>query len=252
MKASFKDINFMSDKNAEYLDSLDDYIQKSMGRAIDKMENFSKYVPRSDMARFLARYEIFKKVLEVQGSVIECGVLFGGGLMTWAQLSAILEPANHQRRIIGFDTFSGFSSVSEKDRSDKSTFLCENGSLSIDSSADLKRCIEIYDMTRYFNHIEKVELVKGDVCETANDYLHRNPHLVVSLLYLDMDIYEPTKKAIEVFFDRIPKGGIIAFDEVNQPLWPGETLALRDSVGIGSLEIRRLPFGTGISYAVKE
>ena len=55
---------------------------------LKKISNFTKFVPRQNLTYFLAKYEIFKKILNVNGSIIECGVLFGGGLMTFAQLSA--------------------------------------------------------------------------------------------------------------------------------------------------------------------
>ena len=73
-----------------------------------KLENFTKYVRRQKLTRLLALYEIFKKILPVKGSVIECGVHGGFGLMAWAKISAILEPVNFSRRIYGFDTFGGF------------------------------------------------------------------------------------------------------------------------------------------------
>src|SRR6186997_571888 len=80
-----------------------------------KVENFPKYVRRQNLTRFLALYEIFNRVLNVKGSIVECGVNHGFGMMTWAKLSAILEPVNLTRRIYGFDTFSGFPSLSQKD-----------------------------------------------------------------------------------------------------------------------------------------
>ena len=55
-----------------------------------KMENFPKYTRRQDLTRFLALYEIFKRALHVKGSIIECGVYQGFGVMTWAKLSAIM------------------------------------------------------------------------------------------------------------------------------------------------------------------
>src|SRR5438105_6607003 len=59
-----------------------------------KLENFPKYVRRQPLKRFLALYELFKLVLPVKGSIIECGVYRGFGLMAWAKLSAMLEPEN--------------------------------------------------------------------------------------------------------------------------------------------------------------
>ena len=78
-----------------------------------KIENFPKYVRRQHLKRFLAMYEIFKSILPVKGSIVECGVFKGFGIMSWAKLSAMLEPENLTRRIYGFDTFSGFPNVSE-------------------------------------------------------------------------------------------------------------------------------------------
>ncbi|MDE2016823.1 MAG: hypothetical protein KGI57_03860, partial [Hyphomicrobiales bacterium] len=80
----------------------------------------------------------------------------------------------------------------------------------------------------------------------------KNDHLVVALLYLDFDLYEPTKMAIETFVPRMPKGSIIAFDELNQKHWPGETRAVLDTVGLRNLRIRRFPFTPQISYAILE
>ena len=81
-----------------------------------RLENFPKYVRRQHLKRFLALYELFKLVLNVKGSIIDCGVFRGFSFMSWAKLSAMLEPENLTRRVYGFDTFAGFPSVSERDR----------------------------------------------------------------------------------------------------------------------------------------
>ena len=54
-------------------------------------------------------------------------------------------------------------------------------------------------------HIPKIELVKGDVRKTIPKYIKDNPHLIVSLLYLDLDLYEPTRAALRNFIPRMPK-----------------------------------------------
>jgi len=246
-----EDFSNMSDVYKDYLEELVNSFHSSTGATISKLENFSKYVPRSSISRFLCKYEIFKKILNIQGSIIEGGVFFGGGLMTWAQLSSILEPANHQRRIIGFDTFAGFTTVTGFDKSSKSSHLNEAGYYFADSYEELQNSIKIYDMTRYMNHIKKIELVKGNVVETIPKYIKDNPHLIVSLLYLDFDIFEPTAAAIKNFLPLMPKGSIIAFDEFAQELWPGETQAvLQEFPELNKWKIERFPFGTSISYTI--
>jgi hypothetical protein len=70
------------------------------------------------------------------------------------------------------------------------------------------------------------------------------------LLFLDFDLYEPTKVAIENFLPRMPKGAVIAFDELDNPIWPGETLALLDSIGINKLRLQRLEWDPYIGFAI--
>jgi len=230
---------------------LDDYFQESIGTNVEKLQNFCKYVPTQDIRKFICRYELFKRILPVHGSIVECGVLYGGGLMSWAHLSEVFEPLNHLRNIIGFDTFAGFVAVSEKDKTGLAA-QARTGGLAINAYEDLLKSIELYNQNRFLNHIEKVGLVKGDVAETLPAYLEANPHLVVSLLWLDFDIFEPTALALRYLLPRIPKGGIIAFDELNHEMWPGETIAVMEEIGINKLRLQRFPFGSTMSYAVME
>lgn len=213
-----------------------------------KMANFPKYARRQDMTRFLSLYEIFKRVLQTKGSIVECGVLHGFGLMTWAKLSAILEPVNLTRRIYGFDTFAGFPSVSDKDVQ-HSTGAPKAGDLLADVHDELTELADINDSTRFLGHIPKVKLIRGDATETIPQFVEGNPHLVVSLLFLDFDLYEPTKAALTHFLPRMPKGAVLAFDELDNPLWPGETLAMLESVGAGRLRIERNVFDPYIGFA---
>ena len=250
VNSGLQDTNHMSNSHANYLKRLVDYNKSGVGTDLEKLENFVKYTPRSSIARFLVKYELFKKILDIQGCIIECGVYLGGGLMTWAQLSAILEPSNHQRTITGFDTFDGFVNVKEEDKSEQTSQLLKEGGMSLDSFDDINKCIDIYDTSRYLNHIEKVKIIKGDVGKTIPTFVENTPHLIISLLYLDLDIFEPTRIAIDYFIEHMGKGSIIAFDELASPLWPGETQALHHTLGINKYKINRCLFGTAISYIV--
>jgi hypothetical protein len=189
--------------------------------------------------------------LPVHGDVIECGVNWGGGLMSFALMSATLEPVNLQRRVIGFDTFSGFVEISKEDdaSSHSSEFLREGG-LTVDSHEDLKQCIELYDANRFVGHLQKVILVKGDASFTIPKFIEENPHTVVSLLHLDFDLFAPTVAALQHFLPRMPRGAIIVFDELNNPVWPGETRAVLDTCGLRNLRIQRFPFEPHVSYAI--
>ena len=53
--------------------------------------------------------------------------------------------------------------------------------------------IRAYDGNRFLGHVPKVQLIRGDAQETIPVFVEENPHVVVSLLFLDFDLYEPTK-----------------------------------------------------------
>jgi hypothetical protein len=219
---------------------------------IEKIDAFPRYVSRQSIAKFLTKYELLKKILDVNGSIVECGVLHGAGLLAWAKLSSIFEPVNHTRKIIGFDTFEGFPNLDKKDLKTGQSSHFQHGGLSGLSYSDVIKAIQVYDINRPLNHIPKVELIKGDIGETAEIYIKDNPHLVVSFLYSDVDLYGPTKKALEVFYPHMPKVAIIVFDELNAKMFPGETIAVKEFFNLNSLKIQRFSFDSYISYCVIE
>lgn len=215
------------------------------------LNNFAKYVKRQELGRLLARHQLFQKIADIQGCIVEGGVYAGQGLMTWAQLSAILEPVGGVfRHIYGFDTFAGFPGVHKKDLQGSFDLDWRRGDVKDESFEELNRCIELYDMNRFLDQIPRVTLVKGDFMKTAPKFLKDNPHVLVSMLYLDFDIYEPTKLALELFLPRMPKGSILAFEEINHPFWPGETLALLEMMDLRSIRIQKFPYEVNMSYIV--
>ncbi len=104
--------------------------------------------------------------------------------------------------------------------------------------------------SRVLGHMKKIELIKGDIFKSLPKYIKQNPHLVISLLYLDLDLYKPTKDTIKLLLNRIPKGGVICFDELNHQDYPGETIATMEEIGIPNLQLHRFSFGTTMSYTI--
>jgi predicted O-methyltransferase YrrM len=113
---------------------------------------------------------------------------------------------------------------------------------------ELQALIDEFDKDRFLGHIKKVQLIRGDAIQTIPQFIADNQQLVVSLLFLDFDLYEPTKVALEHFLPRMPKGAVIAFDELDNPIWPGETQALLDTVGINRLNLRRFEWDPYTAY----
>lgn len=238
-----------SQNDQDYVARLGAYWEQSPGTPVEKLEAFTKYVSRQSLTKFLARNEVFLKQLSIHGSIVEVGVHRGASLLTWAHLSSIYEPVNYLRKIIGFDTFEGFPSISEKDQAGVSEHLVKGGfSAGERPEDDLAEALALYDVNRLMHHIPKCELVKGDVTVTLPKYLEENPHLLVSLLHLDADLYAPTKVTLELLLPRMPQGSIILFDELNMKLFPGETLALLEQVSLNRCSLQRFPYATSMSY----
>ncbi|MBX7148438.1 TylF/MycF family methyltransferase [bacterium] len=260
MKPKYNDVPVVDEKlrnssDKEYTQKIEEHYKKSSGSFAQKMQSFPRFVSRQQQAIYLFKWELFKEILNVQGSIAEFGVFMGSGMFSFASFSAILEPFNYQRKIIGFDTYEGFNAISDSDRATKnhSALLQKGGFYVSDSMCDeLREGAEIFDLNRPIGHIEKLEFVKGDIFNTVPDYIEKNSHLLLSLIYLDLDLYEPTKFALEQLYDRVVPGGIIAFDELNNPAWPGETKAFLEFFKGKSGKLKKCSFEPLRSYFVKE
>jgi len=236
-----------SNKDDSYFEAIDGVLDQTQLSPRGVVENFPRFASVPAISRFLARCDIFRQIIEVPGVIIDAGVFHGSSLFGWAKLSTILEPTNHTRRIVGFDTFGGFPAPANQDGSSVSAEM-KQGGYTGSTRAEIEASAAAFDINRPLGHIPKVELVEGDLCQTAPEYLARNPHLVVALLHLDLDLYAPTRAALDTFLPRMPKGAIVVFDELNSPFFPGETLAALETLGIDQCALRRLPFHPWISY----
>jgi hypothetical protein len=188
--------------------------------------------------------KLFEMIREVQGSIVECGVYKADSLLTFFHMSTIFEPFSFTRKIIGFDSFKGFSMVSEQDNSE---FAKVNHLSDVDLS-HIQKIVEIQELNKALPEINRIQLIEGNVESSIPRYLVENPHLIISLLYLDFDLYEPTKIALEYFLPKVTIGGIVAFDELNQLKWKGETRAFDEIIGINNVALEKFSFDGHVSY----
>jgi hypothetical protein len=116
----------------------------------------------------------------------------------------------------------------------------------------LEKLLTLADGLNPIPHLKKFELVKGDAVQTIPDYLKRHPETIVSLAIFDFDIYKPTKAALEAVKPHLMKGSVLVFDELCDDIFPGETLAAREVLGLNNMRVERLPMTARISYMVVE
>jgi hypothetical protein len=227
-------------KIESYISKLATCWEKSSYSTEVKLTEFPKYVPKTSLMQFICRYELYKIIKDIPGDIVELGVCGGKGLFSFIQSVFINEPQYHWRNIIGFDTFEGFESVDINDNLNADSHLKVAGAFKEDSYNELNELKKIHEEFRFMNLREQIELVKGNVNTTIPDYLEKNKGLIISLLYCDLDLYQPTKLALKLLWDRIPKGGIIVFDEAIMRTWPGEAIALHEVIGIGNCRLTKI------------
>jgi len=213
--------------------------------------NLGLFITRQTWGRFLFMMEIYKLIVPVHGSVMEFGVRWGQNMALFTSFRGVFEPHNYNRSIIGFDTFEGFPNVSRKDGTDKAVAVGEYSVLQ-GHKERLDAILSAHESNAPIPHIEKHSIIKGDVTKTLDAYLDDHPETIVALAYFDLDLYEPTKHCLERVLSVMPKGGVLAFDELNHIGFPGETTALKELGLLQKLNLRRMPFSSITSYAVLE
>jgi hypothetical protein len=209
--------------------------------------NLGMFLTSKNLSRILFFYEIYKKIVNNHGIIVEFGVRWGQTLSILSALRGIFEPFNRHRKIVGFDTFEGFKGMSSEDGR---LSQCKNGSFSVSSEYKdyLDRLLMLQEACNPISHLKKYELIQGDGVITVPKYLKEHPETIISLAIFDFDIYAPTKTALEAIIPYICKGSILVFDELCDEIFPVETQALREILGFSNLRIKRMPMTSRLSY----
>jgi hypothetical protein len=217
----------------------------------EALNNLGLFINRQNLSRIIFMHDMYQKILDVNGIVMEFGVRWGQNLSLFQNFRGMYEPFNHTRKIVGFDTFNGFPSVDKKDGSSN---VATVGSYSVTDKYEeyLSQILNYHEKESPISHLKKYELVKGDASETLEQYLHQHPETIIAMAYFDFDIYEPTKRCLELIKGRLGKGSVIGFDELNFSEFPGETIAFDEVLGISNYKIVRSPITPLPSYIIIE
>lgn len=193
----------------------------------------------NSIARILYYTDLYKYILDVPGVICEFGVQWGATLNLLVNLRTIFEPYNRSRLIFGFDTFEGFLNTHELDGAH-----CKDGDYRV-TKRHIDRINELLQLQEEFapmNEVKKFSLIEGDATKTIDNWLVDNPHAIISLAIFDMDIYKPTKDVLEKIIPRLIKGSVLVFDELNCDVFPGETLAVQEVLGLNNIRLKKSQF----------
>lgn len=226
-----KRLNRKNQKELAYLRKLIELYEKSPIPKNEILENLFLYLTKKDFSHLIFLNDLYKKIINVHGNIYEFGTRWGRNLSIFTLLRGLYEPYNYTRKIVGFDTFSGFlkSSLNIKDGKHKTI---QKGSYSVTKHYEdyLEEILKLKNTELPINHIKKFDLVKGDAVKKTKDYLKKNPHEIIALAYFDLDLYTPTKELIKTLMPRTVGGSILLFDELNHPSYPGETTAFLEQI----------------------
>lgn len=199
-------------------------------KAFDYENGFYLTAPIMRMSNILSHYELYKKIVELPGDVVELGVYKGGSFFQFAAFREILEN-ERSRRLIGFDMFDEFPKThNEGDDAFREKWIKETAN-SFLTKDELQESL-------CNRNIGNLELIQGDVADTIPDYLKTHPYMRIALLHIDVDIYEPTMIGLQYLYDYVVPGGIIVLDDYGVA---GETKAVDEFFRDKNIIIRRLP-----------
>jgi len=209
--------------------------------AWDYENGFYLTSPQSRLGKALSQYELYKRIVDLPGDVLEFGVFKGASLARLLTFRSLLE-AEASRRIWGFDAFGRFPRGGVESESDLA-FVERFESAGGDgySAEEISGYLEAKSFANF-------ELVPGLVHETVPAVLERRPELRVALLHLDLDVYEPTVVVLDLLADRVVPGGLIVVDDYCAV--EGATRAIDEACRERGWTVRKLPLNHAPSYIV--
>jgi hypothetical protein len=206
------------------------------------MCNFGMYMRSSVLVKFLVLNDLYTRILRLPGAIMEFGTWWGQNLVVFENLRAIYEPFNKTRKIVGFDTFKGYTGFSEMDPGGK---VVAPGGYAVSEGyrAYLEELLAIHEGNNVMGHLrQRHEVIEGDVIEALPRYLTKHPETVVALAYFDMALYEPTKVALHAIRPHLVPGSVILLDEFSWAESPGEAIAFREVFKDANYLIERSQF----------
>lgn len=156
-----------------------------------------------------------EEALDVTGNIYEFGTWRGSTLVLLAAWYKLRRPQGH-KRIFAFDGFDGLSAGTAEDGNAQGAHAGEYKGDALQLEAVLhERGLDTH-----------VTLVAGDILETAAQHFAEIALPHVSFALIDVDLFGPSKAAIDNVLPNLSPGGKIVFDEGTAPEWEGEQRAV--------------------------
>jgi hypothetical protein len=215
-----------SSKDIHQWDSLESILENFQHSESHILTHWPCYTRRINVLRFLAHFKLFEKTQDLPGDIVEIGVSRGVSLFTWHKFLEIFSPTDTSKKVIGIDSFEGLQSFHLKDgKTDPSVGKCIEGWSAGKVEDEVDQLAAWHNADNVIAR-ERVVLKKGRVEDVLGQLMEDRPGMRISLLHLDVDLYEPTLYALRKLWDLVVPGGVIVLDEYGLPPWGGEASAV--------------------------
>jgi hypothetical protein len=160
-------------------------------------------------------FDLLDRTCAVPGNIAECGVFKGSSLCA---IALHVKDRGIDKHVFGLDSFQGFDQSVRKDieLGGKANTEKRMGGFGETSIGHVRGKLARLGL------LDAVTLIPGYFAETLQTLLTES----FSFVHLDCDIYDSYKQTLNFFYPRMSHGGLILFDEYEDPPWPGCKLAV--------------------------
>lgn len=187
----------------------------------DIYDSFNSFILSKDKNIFnklYSRIKFYEMTKHLMGDIVECGVFKGSGLATWLKILQMNEP-NSIKKVIGFDFFNPNFINDIHDTVDKKMMTQVFDRCQSTSKNDFSFDVIKNNLLNCGFDTDSFELVQGDISLSSKLFFNDKPGCRISILYLDLDLGDPTYNALNNMWDLIVDGGVIVFDEYAYHAW---------------------------------
>ena len=178
----------------------------------------STHDPEVVHQRLYNAVQFLKYTLDLSGDIAECGSFQGLSSYLFCNYIRFGTRDFSGRGYHIFDSFQGLSAPTNQDGiSNEESDVADTD---YKTAGAFKGTLETVKAT--LRDYPLIDYHPGWIPASLAGLPERNYKFV----HLDLDLYEPIKGAVEYFYPRMVKGGVIVIDEYGFPRWPGARKAI--------------------------
>ncbi len=185
------------------------------GLAITGTPESGQVVCSKRQSRFYNLLSIHRWVAGVPGWQVECGCWKGLSSYLLNQQAKRLSPEHDGSGFMIVDSFEGLSQPTTEDRLQRESHAAAHGG-EYAAAAGTFGCPQ-EAVRKALSEFPAIEYHRGWIPEVLSSL----PERTYSFVHIDLDLHDPIRGAVDYFFPRLEKGGVVVLDDYGSLAWPG-------------------------------